>query len=225
MSESSVQNPHLVMPLTTFGRPLAEARAAVILVHGRGQSPQVMHDLVVNRFGANDFAWVSPLAAEGAWYPERFLEPVKKNEPWLGFALDRLEVISDQLAKSGIPYEQQVFMGFSQGACLCCEFVWRSQRRYKALVAFTGALIGPEGLARQTFNQHIEGMPVLLSTWANDPWVPIEYVRKSAELFRHIGADVSLKVEDAIEHGILDCELANAQAICADCVSIGEWHE
>lgn len=222
MSETSLNNPHLAMPVKTFGPSMAEAKVAVILVHGRGQSPEVMHDLVVRRFAPNDFAWVAPSAANGSWYPERFLEPLEKNEPWLSQALEVLECLSDELARTGIPYDQQIFIGFSQGACLCCEYIWRSQRRYKALIAFTGALIGPERLACTTANRNIAGMPVLLSTWMDDPWVPIEYVRQTAEHFLGIGADVSLKVEEAIEHGILDCELLNARAICPPCIQIGE---
>ena len=37
-------------------------------------------------------------------------------------------------------------MGFSQGACLACEHVYRQRRRFGALVALTGGLIGPPGL-------------------------------------------------------------------------------
>lgn len=211
----SKPNPHLPMPLSVFGAPARDAALAVILVHGRGQSPEWMNEHVVRRFARPDIAWYAPAAADGSWYPQRFLEPLEANEPRLSQALARLESLSDTLLEQGIPYETQVLMGFSQGACLCSEFVWRTRRRYRALVAFTGGLIGPPGMHRDVAYGALRNMPVLLSTWGDDPYVPAHSVRESAARFEQAGATVTLKIEDATEHGIRDAEIEYSRSILA----------
>ncbi|MDR3097476.1 MAG: dienelactone hydrolase family protein [Paraburkholderia sp.] len=206
-------NPHLAGQPQVFGCAAQDASLAVILVHGRGQSPAWMHDAVVRRFGRDDLVWHAPAAADQTWYPERFIAPLEANEPRLTHALDALEALSGSLREQGFPYEAQVLIGFSQGACLCSEFVWRSKRRYRALVAFTGGLIGPPGMPRDTQQGALEGMPVLLSTWDADPFVPADSVRESAQRFREAGAQVTLKIEAGVEHGIRDAEIGYARTL------------
>lgn len=208
-------DPHHQMPLSMFGPPAHDAALAVILVHGRGQSPEWMHEQVVRRFARPDIAWHAPAAAESSWYPQRFIEPIEANEPRLSQALARLDSLSAALREQGIPYEAQVLMGFSQGACLCSEFVWRTRRPYRALVAFTGGLIGPPGMSRHVEPGALRNMPVLLSTWDDDPYVPAESVRQSAACFEQAGALVTLKIESATEHCIRNEEIGYAQEILA----------
>ena len=210
-------NPHLRKPVSVFGALPRDAAMAAILVHGRGQSPALMKEMVVDRCGRSDIAWFAPAAADSSWYPERFIEPLSRNEPRLSQALGRLEALSHELLVLGFPYEYQVLVGFSQGACLCSEFVWRQDRRYGALVAFTGGLIGPPGMLRQNIPKHLRNMPVLLSTCAADPHVPLDSVQESARLFRTAGADVRLVVEPGCEHAIRDTELAFANIALAHC--------
>ncbi|QYY28269.1 MULTISPECIES: alpha/beta hydrolase [Cupriavidus] len=210
-------NPHLAAPLSVFGAPPRDAAMAAILVHGRGQSPALMKEMVADRCGRSDIAWFAPAAADGTWYPERFIEPLSRNEPQLSQALERLEVLSRELVTLGFPYESQVLIGFSQGACLCSEFVWRQDRRYGALIAFTGGLIGPPQMPRQVVPARLRTMPVLLSTCAQDPHVPLDSVQESARLFRTAGADVRLVVEPGCEHAIRDTELTFANIAMARC--------
>lgn len=211
-------NPHLQTPLSEFGTPAGNAKLAAILVHGRGQSPALMHDMLVRRIGRPDIAWIAPLAADNCWYPERFIAPLEANEPRLSQAIERLDVLSQGLRAMGIPYESQILVGFSQGACLCSEFLWRQRRKYAALIAFTGGLIGPPGMPRDTSYRQLQGMPVLFSTWDEDPHVPADSVRESAALFQTVGADVTIKVESGTEHGIRDAEIAYAEAMLASCL-------
>lgn len=209
----ALPNPHLEPPVQVFGAAPCEARLAVILVHGRGQSPELMQHMVVERFGRSDLAWFAPAADCGSWYPERFIAPLEANEPRLSQALERLEQLSSTLVEQGFPYASQVLMGFSQGGCLCCEFAWRSANRYRALVSFTGGLIGPPGLERDTHRPALRNLPVLLSSWDEDPYVPRDSVQDSAALLRAAGADVHLHIETAVEHGIRDIEVAYARTL------------
>ncbi|MBO3277017.1 alpha/beta hydrolase [Pseudomonas schmalbachii] len=207
----ALPNPHLEPPIRVFGAAPRDARLAVILVHGRGQSAELMRELVVERFGRADLAWFAPTADGGSWYPERFIAPLEVNEPRLSQALERIGILSAELVEQGFPHSSQVLMGFSQGGCLCCEFAWRSPNRYRALVAFTGGLIGPPGMPRDTARPALRDLPVLLSSWDDDPYVPPESVQESAALFRSAGAEVHLHIEPAVEHGIRDAEIGYAR--------------
>ncbi|SAK76615.1 alpha/beta hydrolase [Caballeronia ptereochthonis] len=208
-----MKNPHLVVPVVEYGAPVEDATLAVILVHGRGQSPDWMYENVVRRFDVRNLAWRAPAAGDSSWYPERFIAPVELNEPRLSYALACVDAVSEDLRRRGMPYESQVLMGFSQGACLCSEFVWRAQRRYRALVSFTGALIGPPDTVRDPSAFCFENMPVLFSSWDQDPYVPAGEVEKSAELFRKAGAAVKVRVDPGTEHGIRDAEIGYARSL------------
>ena len=74
--------PHDALPPVSFGTPLAEATAAMVLVHGRGDSARGILGLAPE-FGRPDLAYLAPQAAGWAWYPNSFLAPLDANEPGL----------------------------------------------------------------------------------------------------------------------------------------------
>jgi phospholipase/carboxylesterase len=201
-ADALAANPHLRMPLSLYGAALQAARVAAILFHGRAQTPELMSELIVRRIGLPGVAWYAPAAAGSTWYPQRFIEPLERNEPMLGHALERVAMLSDDLAALGFTYTSQVLVGFSQGACLASEYLWRSRWRYGGLVAFTGGLIGPPGLPRDRGHRDLQGTPVLLSTWDADPFVPQAQVRDTARRLSAVGAQVMLKVEPGTEHTV-----------------------
>lgn len=209
-------NLHLCEPLSMFGARLRDARLAAILVHGRSQQPADMFDMIVRRLPGRDVAWLAPSAADASWYPGRFMEPVAHNEPQLGHALAVLTGLSEQLAAEGFPPEKQLLVGFSQGACLVCEFLWRSKRPHGALLAFTGGLIG-ENLPAPLPGSPFQGMPMLLSGCEDDPWVPAGRIRASAQLFRQAGGEVTEWIGPGAEHAIRDQEIELAQRCIAAC--------
>ncbi|MNP78200.1 hypothetical protein D3C76_1757600 [compost metagenome] len=57
----------------------------------------------------------------------------------------------------------------------------------------------------------MRSLPVLLSSWDEDPYVPPESVQDSAALLRTAGAEVHLHIEPAVEHGIRDIEIGYAR--------------
>ena len=71
---------------------MAQARVAVILVHGRGDSAAGILSLA-EEFPFNDALWIAPQAAGSTWYPYSFLAPVERNEPGLSSALGVLAEI------------------------------------------------------------------------------------------------------------------------------------
>jgi predicted esterase len=141
--------------------------------------------------------------------------PIEENEPRLGFALDRLAALSDELLAKGYPRERQALVGFSQGACVASEYVFRRKERYGALVAFTGGLVGPPGTqwTAQAETNAFRDMPVLLGGSDVDPWVPASRMLETAEVFRRLGARVKETLYPGMGHEICDEQIADARAI------------
>jgi phospholipase/carboxylesterase len=211
---SDDHNPHMQPPAAHFGAALASARLVVILVHGRGQRPADLDETLVRRLDLPDLAYLAPAAADQTWYPGGFMLPTEQNQPRLGFALARLTALSDALAAGGRPVSNQVLMGFSQGACLVCEQAYRQGRRYGALIAFTGGLIGPPGLAWDADDAGALGeMSVLLGGSDADPWVPATRMQETAEVFRRLGASVEIELYPGMGHLIGDQQIAAARRL------------
>jgi len=204
-------DPHATRPVLAAGAPLAEARAAVVLAHGRGASA---HDILAlaQEIDVADVAWLAPQAAGNAWYPARFMEPIALNEPWLSSALLVLGRVVQSILDAGIPMEHVVLGGFSQGACLTLEYAARHATRYGGLFALAGGLIGPDGLARDYPGSFL-GTPVFVGVGDQDFHIPVARARESADVFTRMGAAVDLRVYPGVQHSVVLDEVDAVRAI------------
>jgi len=210
---SAVAGPHRGQQVALAGAPLAGARGALLLAHGRGGSALDILDLGA-AVAPPGFTLVAPQAAGGQWYPQRFLAPLAANEPWLTSALDLLAETVARLAEHGLAAEEIALAGFSQGACLALEFAARHPRRYAAVLGFTGGLIGPV-VERARYRGDFAGMPVLLRAAERDPHVPAERVRETAALLAELGAEVELRFFPGAEHIVRLDELRAGRELLA----------
>lgn len=206
-----MNNPHRDTPVLQIGVGLSTARAAVVLLHGRGASAEDILGLA-QEMHHDGFAYVAPQAANHTWYPFSFLAPIEQNEPWLSSALGKITAVVDQCVSSGVPRERVAILGFSQGACLATEFVARNPSRYAALIAFTGGLIGPPGSDLHHAGS-VAGMPALFSSGDPDPHVPWSRVQESAQELERMGAQVSLTRHPGRPHTILPSEVEAADKL------------
>jgi predicted esterase len=197
--------PHAGAAILEAGQPLEQARAAVVLAHGRGATAGDILTLVPPVDPAT-LAYLAPQAAGNTWYPWSFLQPIERNEPWLSSALGVLSDVVDHVARAGIPAERTVLMGFSQGACLALEFAARNARRYGALVGLSGGLIGPDGTPRD-YAGSFDGTPAFLGCSDVDPHVPKERVEETAEVLRGLGASVDIRLYRGMGHTVNQDEL------------------
>ena len=79
-------NLHDDQPVYTAGDKLETARAAMIMLHGRGaDAPSILE--LAREFAVPGVAYLAPQAANYTWYPNRFNTPIAGNEPWLASAL------------------------------------------------------------------------------------------------------------------------------------------
>lgn len=190
------------------GLPLKEAERAVIMVHGRGASPESILSLE-SRLKAGNAAMLAPRAANQSWYPYSFLAPVSENQPALDSALDLLDSLVSEAMENGLPADRIFFLGFSQGACLTLEYTSRNARRYGGVMAFTGGLIGEE-VDRSRYQGDFSGTPVLITTGDPDPHVPVSRVEETCTILEDMHARVHLKIYPGRPHTILAEELVLA---------------
>jgi phospholipase/carboxylesterase len=204
-------DPHRGAQILASGAPLKEARAALVLIHGRGASAESIMELAPE-VGADGFDYLAPQAAGFAWYPESFIAPVARNEPYLTSALGLLDSLFDQVAGAGVPAERTVLLGFSQGACLALEYAARRPRRYGGLVALSGGLI-ENGDKPRTYEGDLAGTPTFLGCSDVDFHIPVERVRRSTTLLRGLGADVTERIYPGMGHTVNADELEQVQAM------------
>jgi phospholipase/carboxylesterase len=198
-------DPHHGQPVLAAGAPLDKAKAAMLMVHGRGATAADILSLGLE-LRHPDFAYLAPQASGNVWYPYRFMEPIERNEPWLSSALARLETVLAQIVAAGIGPERTIVLGFSQGACLSLEFVARHARRYGGLAGLSGGLIGPDGTPRD-YPGSFDGTPVFLGCSDVDPHIPKERVNDSAEVLRRLGGQVTERLYPNMDHTVNRDEL------------------
>ncbi|MCC6312539.1 MAG: dienelactone hydrolase family protein [Thermomicrobiales bacterium] len=177
----------------------------MVLLHGRGASAEDILGLT-DHLPRERVAYVAPQAAGHTWYPERFTEPIERNEPWLSSALALVERIIDEVIAAGIPAERIGLLGFSQGACLALEFAARHPRRYGGVFALSGGLIGPPGTVWDDRGS-LGGTPVFLGCSDVDSHIPAERVIESGERMRELGAEVEVRLYPGMGHTINRDEL------------------
>ena len=202
---NTVQGPHQGQPVRTAGEPLDQARAAMLMVHGRGARAEDILSLA-DELAQPGFAYLAPQAAENTWYPNRFTAPISSNEPWLSSALAFVGDVFNQIREAGILPERIILLGFSQGACLTLEFAARNARPYGGLVGLSGALIGPDDTPRN-YKGSLEGTPVFLGCSDVDFHVPKERVQQTAEVFRRLGGEVTERLYPNMDHTINQDEI------------------
>lgn len=195
------------------GAPLAKARGAMILLHGRGATAEGILDLA-DFIPHPGLAYLAPQAADYAWYPYSFLEPLSRNEPYLSSALATVERLVAEIEAAGIPAARIVLAGFSQGACLAAEYAARHAQRFGGLLIFSGGLIGPDGTPRD-YPGSLDGTPALLGCSDADPYIPVGRVRQTATLFERMGAAVDLRIYPRMGHTINDDEIRAATDLVA----------
>jgi predicted esterase len=191
--------------------PLDRAKAAMIMVHGRGAGPRNILDLVpvLDRPG---FTYLAPAAQGGTWYPHSFLMDMARNEPGISSGMSVLDQLVRELETRGIRRSRTILLGFSQGACLASEFAARHASRYGGLIAFSGGLIGPPGTPR-TYAGSFEGTPVFLGCSDIDPHIPKARVDESAAVFERMGAAVTTRIYPGMGHEVNDDEIAFARVL------------
>jgi hypothetical protein len=96
MTPSEAADPHHNVSVAEVGAPLRRAKAALVMLHGRGSTAADMLSLA-EIFAQPDLAYLAPQATGRSWYPYSFLAPIARNEPFLSSALQMLDRVLGRL--------------------------------------------------------------------------------------------------------------------------------
>jgi len=145
------------------------------------------------------------------------MDPLTMNEAALESAITRCALAMDDASESGrLGPERLAAVGFSQGACVACEFVLRYPQRCRALIMFTGSIIGTDALPWRRVKPRLDGIRVLITGSDIDEWVDQQRVRDSAEVLRDCGADVRLRIYQGRPHIVSPPEVEEARGLLQD---------
>ena len=200
-----MNSPHQNASFYSGGAPLEQAKATMLMLHGRGVTAGDILSLA-SEFDQTDFFFLAPQAAGYTWYPYTFLAPLQQNEPWLSSALETVAGGVEYLRAAGFPAGRTILLGFSQGACLALEYAARNACRYGGIVGLSGGLIGPPGMARD-YQGTFDGTPIFLGCSNVDPHIPQERVLESEEVLRRQGGDVTTRIYPGLGHTVNQDEL------------------
>lgn len=188
------------------GADPAQAKGAVIFVHGRGDASDGMQELARRVVKNDTFALAFPKATNATWYPSSFLQHWDVNQPWLDSALENLHKIVTHFNEKGIPNEKIYLLGFSQGACLSLEYASRNAQKYGGIMVLSGGLIGPY-IEKSHYSGNFEGTEILLGCSDIDFHIPVERIHDSATMIEELGAKVDKRIYPGMGHLINEDEL------------------
>jgi phospholipase/carboxylesterase len=160
-----------------------------------------------------DIAYAAPQATNDTWYPNSFLAPVERNEPGRTDGLAAIDRLVEGFVEAGIPRENILLMGFSQGACLTSEYAATHPARYGGVGVLSGGLIG-ETLGE--YEGELGETPVLLGCSDVDPHIPEERVHDTRDIFESLGADVEERIYEGMGHGVNEDEIEYLRSVVAE---------
>ena len=215
---TDVPRPHLHVRVLVDGEFFSERggpRGAVILLHGRGASAEDIVSIVPS-LDQRDLLFIAPNANGSTWYPQSFLAPLALNQPHVESAHALIETIIRQLGTAGVTPERIALLGFSQGACLASDHAYRHPRRYGAIIALTGGLIGPPGERFDPVDEgRLAGTPVFLGANDPDPHVPWTRVEETAAVLQRLGGQIELRRYPNRPHAVLMEEIEAVRPLLA----------
>ncbi|MEI7669186.1 MAG: prolyl oligopeptidase family serine peptidase [Pseudomonadota bacterium] len=122
------------------------------------------------------------------WSPENLLKGSKAAAPALDLFLD------SQLSRFGLSDENLAFVGFSQGTMMSLFTALRRIKPCAAVVGFSGALIGEDGITSKP--------PVCLIHGDSDNVVPFGAMGLAATILQKEGIKVETHARAGLGHGI-----------------------
>lgn len=203
--------------------PETGAATGIVLLHGRGGSADDILGLLAHA-DVPQVAAIAPEAEGRSWWPTSFLAPTAQMAPHVDRALAAVTQAIATLEADGIPRNRIWLAGFSQGACLASEAYARMGEGLAGLLAFSGGLIGTadaDGTPSDALYGHSPKRfdytgprdgKVWLSVHEQDPHIPLQRIRETANTFTALGARVQTRIHPGAGHGLMQDDLAALQS-------------
>jgi predicted esterase len=209
--------PHQQQPLVQGGVAPENAKAAIIMIHGRGASAQSIISLSDELDARNKLTLYAPQADGFTWYPFSFLAPKEQNQPGLNSGLQAVFNTLEQAKKDGFSLSKIFLLGFSQGACLASEFVARHPDTYGGLFVLSGGLIG-KTIQTEAYSGSLSRTRVFMGCSDIDAHIPVERFNESAELFSTLNAQLTKKIYPNMGHTVNQDEIQHINQIINDSI-------
>lgn len=212
-----VNGPHQQQKPQRYGASLARAKAAMIMIHGRGATAKSMFPLA-DELAQPDFHYIAPQARHHTWYPHSFLEPKEKNQPGIQSGMQIINDLIESLKNTGIPNENIILLGFSQGACLAQEYIARHPQKLGGVVGLSGGLIG-QNVKPEYYKGTLENTPIFIGCGEHDQHVPAERIHLTASVMEQLNGAVNKKIYPNMGHTINKDEIKTIRGIMAKILS------
>ncbi len=200
-----------------YGTPLAKAKAAMLMMHGRGASAEDILT-IADALAVDDIAYIAPQAVGNVWYPVPYAEPVAKNEPQLSNTFALMTTLLEQIHAAGIPAERTFLLGFSQGACLSLEYTARHPQRFGGVFGLSGVLIENGNQPREYVGK-LTDTPVFVGCSDVDSFFPVSRVQRSTQVLQGLGAQVTERIYPGMGHTVNEDELEYVRTMLGQCVT------
>ena len=188
----------------------AETAVTCIVVKGRGQGVADMSRMILSRLDAPGVRFVVPVSDGPGWYTARAIDPL--TDVTRGELAASVAVLTGLVAQSRGPV---VLAGFSQGACLIAEYLFRHGPVSGACL-FTGCRVGTR--ADDLPMADLTGMPVYASCGDADPWIPAGAFHDLLSDLTRAGARVRSDMFPGRAHAVTRTEL---DALAAMLTAVG----
>ncbi len=208
----------LIRPANTA----APIRRWILMLHGLGDSKQGWKP-VAEHLALPATGWIFAQAPDAygpgwSWFDLRLPDPfpdlrgVHRSRDLVRELLDHLE------RQHGIPCEQLVLMGFSQGCLMAMEVGLTHDRRFAGLVGISGWIANlasyPGAFGAAADQQHI-----LLTHGSADPVIPLSVTQPQAKRLQSLGLDVEWHEFNKAHHLDEDDEIPLLRSFLSSCVS------
>ena len=203
----------MAVHLAQSGAHPREARAGLVLIHGRGATAEGILDLG-HALALPDLALAAPQADGLSWWPTSFLAPTAQMEPYVEQGLAAVEAAVDALVTDGLARDRIALAGFSQGGCLALEYAAR-RGGVTAVFGLSAGLVGTGDAAGDPqealyghgpkafdYATRLDGVPVEIAVHERDPHIPLARAQESEVVFAALGARSRLTVTPGAGHGI-----------------------
>ena len=178
-------SPHQNQPIVTAGKALNEAGAALVLVHGRGDSAKNFITLA-NELYFPDLTYLAPQASGNTWYPFSFLAPITDNEPGISSGIAAIGDLMAKINAAGIPDERIMLAGFSQGGVLAFHTALYYPKRLAGILALSTFLADSESLGSGKAEVNAQ-IPILMCHGQQDVVLPMALGKSAFTTLKRAG--------------------------------------
>lgn len=195
--------------------PEGKATRAVVFLHGFGSdgedlislAPLMVDILPHTAFFAPNAPERTNIGVGYQWFDDKNFTFI--NRKGIGEAAKHVETYLKEVIEKehGIPLENTVIFGFSQGAMTSLFTFPRFKEHLAGVVASSGVAMWSEELSSNT----VQKFPLLIVHGKDDDVVPYQTSKEAEKIFKDLGYnDVSLHLYDGLAHGIDNQSLTEA---------------